>query len=390
MLQLSVIIVSYNVRHYLHQCLSSVEQAAANIEHEIFVVDNNSSDGSIEFLQPLHPAVRYIWNKENVGFARANNQAIAKARGKYILLLNPDTIVTEHTLTDCIELMESRPDAGALGVRMLNADGTFAPESRRSIPTPFTAFCKMSGLGRLFPQSRTFGRYYMQYLDARHVNEIEVVSGAFFFTRRSTLKQSGTLDEDFFMYGEDIDLSYRILQTGLHNLYLPTPILHYKGESTHESTYRYVRTFYEAMLIFIRKHFSHYNLVVSLPIKAAIFLKGIFSYFNLQLNKNFDNDRATLRQLQRNTYAYLTPDDAEGYEAVRTLLASNGITLQPYGTQDAELLVYNAERSSYAEMLQRLEHPANPKRRNWLVTWHPTTQALITSIRVLVPLPERG
>ena len=376
MLQLSVIIVSYNVKYYVHQCLRSVEKAARGIEHEIFVVDNNSTDGTVSYLQPLHPGVRYIQNKENVGFARANNQAIRKARGKYILLLNPDTIVTEHTFTDCIHLLQTRPDAGALGVRMLDPDGRFAPESRRGLPVPFTAFCKMTGLCRLFPKSRTFGRYYMQYLDPNHVNEIEVISGACFFTRRSTLRQSGLLDEDFFMYGEDIDLSYRILQTGLKNLYMPTPILHYKGESSHESTYHYVRIFYQAMLIFFRKHFSHYSLLISLPIKAAIFLKGALAYLQLIIKRHRREDPDYLIHfLQTLTFA---PADATSAtdERLQRLLQSYGIT--PVASDTPDILIFNAEQTTYADMLQRLNSPSSGQRRPILATYYPADQLLIT------------
>ena len=380
MLQLSVVIVSYNVKYYVHQCLRSVEKAAQGIEHEIFVVDNNSTDGTSEYLQPLHPNVHYIWNKENVGFARANNQALHKACGQYVLLLNPDTIITEHTLTDCIALMEKRPDAGAIGVRMLDPDGRFAPESRRGIPTPFTAFCKMTGLCRLFPKSRTFGRYYMQYLDANHVNEIEVISGACFFTRRSTLLQSGLLDEDFFMYGEDIDLSFRILQTGLKNLYLPTPILHYKGESTHESTYRYVQIFYQAMLIFFRKHFGHYSFLVSLPIKAAIFGKGAFAYLRLALKRHRREDPDFLLHFFQNRTFASAEGSSEANESLRQLLQAYDITLSE--TDNPDVLVFNADETSYSDMLQRISSAPSGRHRPLLATYYPKDRLLITSLMI--------
>lgn len=388
MLQLSVIIVNYNVKYYVHQALLSVEKAATGLEHEIFVVDNNSTDGSVPFLQPLHPHVRFILNKENTGFARANNQAIRKARGQYILLLNPDTIVTEHTLTDCISLMQQRPDAGAVGVRMLNSDGTFAPESRRGIPTPVTAFCKMTGLCRLFPRSRTFGRYYMQYLDPSYVNEIEVVSGAFMFLRRSTLKQSGPLDEDYFMYGEDIDLSYRILQTGLKNLYLPTHILHYKGESTHESTWHYVRIFHQAMLIFFRKHFGHYSLFVSLPVRLAILVKGMLVYLKLQLSRTTPPVADIQRYMQQSAYYYATPSDPEGRASLLRTLAAHGIT-QPRladSPSEADFVVYNAERTPYAEMLARMDEAASRRQSAslpTLATFYPSSSLFITPRTVL-------
>ena len=173
-----------------------------------------------------------------------------------MLLLNPDTLVAEDTLRSCLDFLDARPTVGAVGVRMLNSDGSFAPESRRGLPTPFTSFCKMTGLWTLFPKSRLFGRYYMRYLNPDEANPIEVISGAFNMVRRKALDQIGLLDEDFFMYGEDIDLSYRLLQGGWENYYLPCTILHYKGESTVKSSFRYVNVFYKAMLIFFNKHYG--------------------------------------------------------------------------------------------------------------------------------------
>ncbi|MDO4995165.1 MAG: glycosyltransferase family 2 protein [Bacteroidales bacterium] len=381
MLQLSVVIVNYNVKYYVHQCLCSVEKAAQGIDHEIFLVDNHSTDGSDTYLPPLHPRVRFIWNQENVGFARANNQALLQASGRYVLLLNPDTLITEHTLTDLIALMDARPDAGAIGVKMLDPDGRFAPESRRGIPTPFTAFCKMTGLCCLLPKSRTFGRYYMQYLDASHVNEIEVISGACFFTRRSTLNQSGYLDEDFFMYGEDIDLSYRILQTGLKNLYLPTPILHYKGESTHESTYHYVRIFYQAMLIFFRKHFSHYSILVSLPVKFAIFAKGVEAYLRLALKRHRREDPDYMTHyFQRSTFALHADKDRD---ALQHFLTPYGILLSD--TPSPDFLVFNAETTDYADMLRCIDRSSDLRHRPILVTWYPSQRILVTPMMVFTP-----
>ena len=180
---LSVVIVNYNVKFYLEQCLESVRRASEGLQVEVFVVDNLSTDGSVEYLRERFPEVTFIENKENVGFARANNQAIRQSKGEYVLLLNPDTIVGEDTLKQCVEFMDAHREAGAVGTYMLHVDGTFAPESRRGLPTPFVAFCKMTGLTALFPKSRLFGRYYMRYLDKNEVNEIEVISGACFAVR---------------------------------------------------------------------------------------------------------------------------------------------------------------------------------------------------------------
>ena len=274
MIDLSVIIVSYNVRYYLEQCLRSVFAAKGDLDMEVFVVDNNSADDSVAYLQPRFPEVHFIANAENRGFSKANNQAIRQSKGRYILLLNPDTIITEHTLRDCVEYLDQHAEVGATGVSMYGDKGRFAWESRRGIPTPWTAFCKMVGLTALFPHSHRFGRYYMRYLDRTKPASIEVISGAFNMLRREAIQQVGMLDEDFFMYGEDIDISYRLLQGGWKNAYVPTPIIHYKGESTQKSSYRYVHIFYEAMLIFFDKHFKARYRLVSLLIRWAVYLRA--------------------------------------------------------------------------------------------------------------------
>lgn len=273
--KLSVIIVSYNVCHYLEQCLHSVRRAMIGIQGDVWVVDNASTDGSVPYLKARFPEVHFIANTDNKGFSSANNQAIRQSEGEYVLLLNPDTVVAEDTLRVCLNFLDSHPDVGATGVRMLHPDGRFAPESRRGLPTPFTSFCKMSGLGTLFPNSRVFGRYYMRYLDPEKPNPIEVISGAFNMIRRKALDQIGLLDEDFFMYGEDIDLSYRLLQGGWKNYYLPCLILHYKGESTEKSSYRYVHVFYEAMLIFFNKHYGKRYRLLGQIIRLAVYARAL-------------------------------------------------------------------------------------------------------------------
>ena len=274
-MKLSVIIVSYNVKYHLEQCIRSVQKASEGLDADIWVVDNASSDGSVEYLQTFFSDVHFISNTENVGFSRANNQAIRECKGEYVLLLNPDTIVAEDTLRGCVAFLDAHPTVGATGVRMLNADGTFAPESRRGLPTPFTSFCKMTGLSTLFPKSRTFGRYYMKYLNEDEANPVDVISGAFNMLRHKVLDQVGLLDEDFFMYGEDIDLSYRMLLAGWQNYYLPYYILHYKGESTQKSSFRYVHVFYNAMLIFFNKHFGRKYVLIGYLIRLAVVFRAL-------------------------------------------------------------------------------------------------------------------
>lgn len=255
-MQLSVIIVNYNVRYFLEQALLSVRKASRQLEVEVFVVDNNSVDDSVAMVREKFPEVKLIANTDNPGFSIANNQAIRQSTGKYVLLLNPDTIVEEDTFEKCIRFMDDHPDAGGLGVRMIDGSGKFLPESKRGFPSPFVAFAKTFGLSKIFPKSKRFNHYHLGYLDEFETNEVEVLSGAFMLMRRSALDKVGLLDETFFMYGEDIDLSYRIIKGGFKNYYFPeTSILHYKGESTKKGSLNYVRTFYNAMIIFAKKHF---------------------------------------------------------------------------------------------------------------------------------------
>lgn len=274
MITLSIVIVNYNVCGFLEQCLLSVRDAVKGISHEIFVVDNASTDGSEAYISTRFPQVKYIYNTENVGFSKANNQAIAQSSGRYVLLLNPDTVVGESVLDEACHFLDEHDDARALGVKMIDGDGKFLPESKRGFPSPWVSFCKIFGLSKLFPYSRRFGRYHLRFLDENSTHRVDVLSGAFMLLRRSTLDRCGLLDENFFMYGEDIDLSYRMTLTGEKNYYLPLRILHYKGESTKTESLRYVRIFYQAMFIFLRKHYPHYKLFALLSIKTAIYMRA--------------------------------------------------------------------------------------------------------------------
>ena len=275
-MKLSVVIVSYNVRDYLENCLQSVSRALEGIEGEVFVVDNHSDDDSVEAVRSQYPWVRLIENQENMGFSRANNIAIRESRGEYVLLLNPDTIVEEATLREVLRFMEEHPKAGGAGVMMHNADGSLAPESRRALPTPWVSCLKMLGFTK---------RYYMSHLPWDQPGRIEVISGAFCFLRKKALDEVGLLDEDFFMYGEDIDLSYRLMKGGWENWYLPYPITHFKGKSTQKSDYRYVHIFYKAMLIFFRKHYSHLSLFYALPVKMAIYFRAAIALTDILRKK---------------------------------------------------------------------------------------------------------
>ena len=276
MTKLSVVIVNYNVKHFIEQCLYSVIKASKDIPCEVFVVDNNSVDGSVELIKEKFPQVKLIVNESNKGFSVANNQALNIAKGEYVLLLNPDTVVQEDTFIKTLLFMDNHPKAGGLGVKMLDGQGNFAPESKRGLPTPLVAFYKMFGLSKLFPNSKRFGRYHLSFLPKNEINEIDIISGAFMLMRKSVLDIIGFLDETFFMYGEDIDLSYRITKAGYKNYYFPdTQIIHYKGESTKRSSINYVIIFYKAMVIFSKKHFSgSHAFWFNTLINFAIFLKA--------------------------------------------------------------------------------------------------------------------
>lgn len=276
--KLSIIIVNYNVKYFLEQALLSVRKAVKDLPAEIFVVDNNSVDDSIKMVAEKFPEVKRIENQENVGFSKANNQAIHLSTGTYILLLNPDTVVEEDTFIKTVEFMDQHPNAGGLGIKMIDGSGKFLPESKRGFPSPFVAFCKTFGLASLFPKSRLFNHYHMGYLNPAQNHQVEVLAGAFMLLRKSVLDEIGLLDEAFFMYGEDIDLSYRIIQAGYDNYYFAdSQIIHYKGESTKRGSLNYVRVFYQAMIIFARKHFSgtQANLFVWMLQFAIYFRAGL-------------------------------------------------------------------------------------------------------------------
>ena len=275
-MKLSVIIVNYNVKYFLEQCLLSVYRSIHGLDGEVLVVDNNSVDGSADMVREKFPEVVLLENKTNTGFSCANNQAIRISKGAYVLLLNPDTLVEEDTFARVIAFMDAHPDAGGLGVKMIDGKGNFLPESKRGLPVPAVAFYKISGLSALFPRSRIFGRYHLGYLDPDLTHEVDILSGAFMLLRREALDKTGLLDETFFMYGEDIDLSYRITRAGYKNYYFPEArIIHYKGESTKKSSVNYVLVFYRAMKIFADKHFSKSNArMFSVLISVAIYLRA--------------------------------------------------------------------------------------------------------------------
>jgi O-antigen biosynthesis protein len=288
-MELSVIIVSFNVRDFLRQCLSSVVTASGKLACEIIVVDNNSTDGSVEMIKNEFPGVILIANSVNSGFSAANNQAIRRSEGSFVLLLNPDTIVEKDTFSKCIDFMNDHSDAGALGARMINGDGMFLPESKRAFPTPLTAFFKTFGFSWLFPNSEFINRYYLPQIDSNDTSLTEVIPGAFMLIRREALNISGLLDEVFFMYGEDIDLSYRLMQTGYKNYYFPEiQIIHFKGKSTSRNGYKDIINFYRAMQLYVKKRAKEgkYRALMILVI-PAIYLRESLAMVNRFLRLTF-------------------------------------------------------------------------------------------------------
>ena len=280
-MKLSVVIVNYNVKYFLEQCLHAAQKACSLVDAEIFVVDNHSVDGSCQMIREKFPEITLIENHDNKGFSKANNQAIRLSKGEYVLLLNPDTIVEEDSFVKCIHFMDSHPEAGGLGVKMIDGKGQFLPESKRGLPTPMVAFYKIVGLSKLFSHSKRFARYHLGHLNNDETNEVDVLAGAYMLLRHATLEKVGLLDEDYFMYGEDIDLSYRITKGGFKNYYFAdTTIIHYKGESTKKGSINYVKIFYQAMAIFARKHFSKGRAdVFSFLIHIAIYFRAFLAVF---------------------------------------------------------------------------------------------------------------
>lgn len=255
-MKLSIIIVSYKVKHLLKRAIDSLLVAAETIDKEIFVVDNASNDGTVELLRNTYPNICVIANQKNLGFSAANNQALAKAKGEYVLVINPDTITQPNTLTESIGFLDKNLDAGSLGVRMLDGNGRFLPESKRGLPTPWVSFFKLSGIYHLFPKSKLFNHYYMGWIGEFETHEVDVLTGAFMLLRKSALEKVGLFDEHFFMYGEDVDLSYRLTLAGYKNYYFPkVAITHFKGQSTHKLSLSYIKSFYGSMFIFAKKYF---------------------------------------------------------------------------------------------------------------------------------------
>lgn len=387
-MKLTVIIVSYNVKYYVEQCLFSLQRALKGIQGEVFVIDNHSRDESIYYLSSRFKDVHFIDSNHNLGFARANNIVIRQTTGKYVLLLNPDTIVAENTIRDAISFMDRHPKAGGAGVKMFNSDGSLAPESRRGIPTPFTSFLKMLGSTK---------RYYMSHLPWEEPAQIEIMSGAFCLLRRSALQKIGLLDEDFFMYGEDIDLSFRLLNGGFENWYLPFPIVHYKGESTQKSSFRYVHVFYQAMLIFFRKHYGHVSLVFGLPIKIAIYFKALIALVAMLIDRM--KRSLGFAETVNNTADYVFVGSAEMIEACRNIAKEKGLNayyhaadnnyrnirkediLTDTGNAQSKYCVFDMDIFAYKEVINIMRQQIRPHIK--IGTYHKKSNTIITPDEII-------
>lgn len=302
----------------MEQCLLSVEKALKNLNAEIIVIDNNSQDGSVDFFKNRFSKVVFKWNKSNTGFAKANNQALEMAKGDYILFLNPDTILSEDCLEKSIGFIRSKNDKIALGIKMLDGSGKFLKESKRSFPSPGTSFYKLSGLSKLFPRSTVFSRYHLGNLNENKSHEVDVLAGAFMLIPKKILSKTGGFDEQFFMYGEDIDLSYRIQKAGYKNFYFAgSQIIHFKGESTKKGSLDYVKTFYNAMSLFVKKHYGGKNANVFIfGLHAAIFLRGSLSALSTVGKKFYNGKRKSLVTKTK----VLVAGDEDELEKIKSLL----------------------------------------------------------------------
>ncbi len=338
-MKLSVVILNYNVRYFLEQCLRSVQIAIKTLDAEIIVIDNDSKDGSCEMVKTLFPTITLIENKKNVGFSKANNQAVAIAKGEYVCILNPDTAVAENTFHEAIKYSESIKNIGALGVYLMDGTGNFLPESKRNLPTPKVSLMKLAG----------FSQKYYSKLAETSKGEVEVLVGAFMLLKRAVYNEVGGFDEDYFMYGEDIDLSYKITQAGYNNHYIgSTTILHYKGESTQKDEVYFDR-FYGAMQIFYNKHFNKNLLLessVSVGVALAKKVKGLSS-----------RKKSKTVSKPKNNYFF-----TENSELLYKLNKASGVDFQLVSkdlfqkTQiENSLLVFDAEYLTYGEIFEKMK-----------------------------------
>mgnify|MGYP006055394243 FL=1 len=380
-MKISVVIVNYNVKYYVGQCIDSVRRALQGIDSEIIVVDNHSRDGSVDYLSKIE-GVRIIESGHNLGFSKANNIAIRQSTAEYVLMLNPDTIVAEDAIRMIIDFADSHPQAGGIGVRMHNDWGTTARESRRGLPSPMTSFYKIIGLSKRLPQHRKYGRYYMGWLPWDSPSRIEVVSGACFLVRRKALDEVGLMDEDYFMYGEDIDLSYRLLKGGWENWFVPADIIHYKGESTQKTSFNYVHVFYNAMLIFMRKHYSHLSWLIIWPLQIAVYFIALLAL----MATLFDRMKKSLgfggRYKIEFPVLYLEGSNTMK-EKCRAIAMRKGLSVIDSlddCKQNIVVRVFDPSDMSYADIIKHMSESSNNRVR--LGLYHNDKDIIITQMEV--------
>ena len=301
-----------------------------NIDGEIIVIDNNSVDGSFEFFENRFLSVNFTWNKTNSGFAKANNQALKIAKGEYILFINPDTIVAEDCFEKCISFIKSKNNNCALGIKMIDGSGNFLKESKRAFPSPSTSFYKLSGLSKLFPHSKTFSKYHLGYLSENKNHEVDVLAGAFMMIPKRILDIVGGFDEEFFMYGEDIDLSFRIQKAGFKNYYFAeSSIIHFKGESTKKGSLNYVKIFYKAMSIFVKKHYGGKQAgLFSFFIHIAILMRAALAAGSRLFRRKWKDEKEPRKTADKNSFL-IVGNESEFLKA-KNLLARSGRKNESY------------------------------------------------------------
>lgn len=380
-MKLTVVIVNYNVKYYVGQCIDSVRRALQGIDSEIIVVDNHSRDGSVEYLSRLE-GVRLIESGHNLGFSKANNIAIRQSEAEYVLLLNPDTIVAEDSIKKMLDFADTHPKAGGIGVRMYNDWGTKARESRRGLPSPMTSFYKMVGLCRRMPLHPRYGKYYMGWLPWDAASRIEVVSGACFLIRRKALDEVGVLDEDYFMYGEDIDLSYRLLKGGWENWFVPADIIHYKGESTHKTSFEYVHVFYNAMLIFMRKHYSHLSRLVIWPLQVAVYFIAMLTLVSAMWSM-MKKSLGFARRYDKEFPMLILEGSDKMKQRCRAIAMRKGLNLIDdirQAGQQVVIRVFDPSETSYADIIRMMQQTSNERIR--LGLYHSDKDIIITQMEI--------
>ena len=375
-MKLTIVIVSYNVCYYLEQCIVSVLKATEGIEREIYVVDNDSSDDTVAYInERFGQQITMIESQRNLGFARANNIAIRQTDSEYVLLLNPDTFVGEDCIRQVLAFMDSHPKCGGAGVMMHNIDGSVARESRRGLPTPWVSLLKMLGNSK---------RYYMSHLPWDEPVKIEVMSGAFCILRRATLNQVGFLDEDFFMYGEDIDLSYRVAKGGFENWYVPARIVHYKGESTKKTSFRYVHVFYQAMTIFFRKHYGHLSVLVTIPIHVAIYLRAFIALIQMQMERVRESLGFGDRSHSDIDFAFVgstrMQDECRQLARRKGLMASFASSIDNVETGENTCLVFDTLQFSFEDIISNARLRCG--RYKYIGTYSTDSRVLITPYEI--------